>query len=300
MGAASTGYLHQMRIMSKTEIYYFTGTGNSLAVARDIAGKLNGQLISIPSVMHKRSIKTDADIIGIVFPVHYLFNGGIPFIIERFTKKLNNINKKYIFAVCTNGSGPGDTMKNLRKIIDSLGGKLSGGFAVKMPYNYILFNKLSEVAIDKRQKMFNKCKKKVEVIYEYVNAKKECRLETSDRITLLFIDFLGLRKIAKSSYGKKAGFENSTDLPFQKILHLMDRSFHYDEKCNNCGICSGICPMHNIKIISGRPSWQHRCVQCFACLHWCPKEAIQFGNKTSKGKRYHHPDVKLLDIQRQN
>jgi flavodoxin len=30
-----------------SEIYYFTGTGNSLAIARDIAGKTNGKLISI-------------------------------------------------------------------------------------------------------------------------------------------------------------------------------------------------------------------------------------------------------------
>ncbi len=31
----------------KTEIYYFPGTGNSLTVARDIARKTSGELISI-------------------------------------------------------------------------------------------------------------------------------------------------------------------------------------------------------------------------------------------------------------
>jgi len=58
--------------MNKIEIYYFSGTGNSLVVARDIAEKMNGNLISIPSVMDKESITTDADVIGIVFPVYYL------------------------------------------------------------------------------------------------------------------------------------------------------------------------------------------------------------------------------------
>lgn len=33
------------------EIYYFSGTGNSLAAARDIAVKINARLISIPSVI---------------------------------------------------------------------------------------------------------------------------------------------------------------------------------------------------------------------------------------------------------
>ena len=43
-----------------TEIYYFSGTGNSLVVARDIAKKINGQYISIPSVIHQENIKTEA------------------------------------------------------------------------------------------------------------------------------------------------------------------------------------------------------------------------------------------------
>jgi flavodoxin len=33
-----------------TEIYYFSDTGNSLVVARDIAVKMNGKMIPIPSV----------------------------------------------------------------------------------------------------------------------------------------------------------------------------------------------------------------------------------------------------------
>jgi flavodoxin len=53
--------------MNKTEIYYFSGTGNSLVVARDIAERMEGNLIAIPSMMDKERITTDADIIGIVF-----------------------------------------------------------------------------------------------------------------------------------------------------------------------------------------------------------------------------------------
>ena len=55
------------------DIYYFSGTGNSLAVARDIAEKTIGKLISIPSVMNKNKIKTNAEVIGVVFPLHGIF-----------------------------------------------------------------------------------------------------------------------------------------------------------------------------------------------------------------------------------
>jgi hypothetical protein len=37
-------------------------------VARDIARKIDGELIPIPSVMNKEIIESDADVIGIVFP----------------------------------------------------------------------------------------------------------------------------------------------------------------------------------------------------------------------------------------
>ena len=84
-----------------TKIYYFSGTGNSLVVARDIAEKTNGKLISIPSVMNKDSITTDADVIGIVFPVYHAVFDGMPLIISRFVSKMENIDSKYIFAVCT-------------------------------------------------------------------------------------------------------------------------------------------------------------------------------------------------------
>ncbi|MBA7497980.1 hypothetical protein ES704_03164 [subsurface metagenome] len=287
-----------------TEIYYFSGTGNSLAVARDVAGKTNGKLISIPSVMDKESIKTDADVIGIVFPVYH---GDIPFIIRRFVTKMNNLDKKYIFGVCTYGDSPGLSIKYLDKIIKSHGGKLAAGFAVNMPSNYITpsfvlngFFKsfvLNETTIEKQQEMFINWKKKLESIYESVHTRKEGVFETKTDIKILLEHFLHLKEtLGKTFWLKIAGFEGHTNLPFQESLQLMDWGFKCDDKCNGCGICSKVCPVRNIKMVCDTPVWQHHCEQCFACLQWCPKEAIQFGSKTSHGKRYHHPDVKVSDM----
>ena len=90
--------------LDKAVVYYFSGTGNSFAVARDIARKINGELISIASVIDEESIKTDADMIGIVFPV---YNQGIPYIIKRFINKTKySLGEKYIFGVCTCGDSP--------------------------------------------------------------------------------------------------------------------------------------------------------------------------------------------------
>ena len=62
----------------------------------------------------------------------------------------------------------------------------------------------------------------------------------------------------------------------------MDKQFRVDDKCNQCGICGKVCPSENITMQEGKPVWNHHCEQCFACLQWCPKKAIQYGKRTVK------------------
>jgi len=76
----------------------------------------------------------------------------------------------------------------------------------------------------------------------------------------------------------------------------MDKKFFADGRCDSCGICAKVCPVDNIKMLKGKPSWNHKCQQCMACLHWCPKEAIQYGKMTRGRRRYHHPLIKLNEI----
>ncbi|MCK5130327.1 MAG: flavodoxin family protein, partial [Clostridiales bacterium] len=83
------------------EIYYFSGTGNTLTVAREIAKRLNAKLIPIPRVMNMDKIYISAQTMGIVFPSYLGVVSGMPLMIERFIKKIANINSLHIFAVCT-------------------------------------------------------------------------------------------------------------------------------------------------------------------------------------------------------
>lgn len=156
-----------------TEIYYFSGTGNSLVVAREIAAKTNGKLVSIPNVMRKESIAPEAEVIGIVFPVFYATNDcGIPLVVGSFVSKLENLGAKYVFAVCTCGYMPGATTENLRRSIESRGGKLVAGFTLRMSSK-----NLSE---RKQEKMCIARKGKLDAICEYVNARNEGNLKPAD------------------------------------------------------------------------------------------------------------------------
>lgn len=285
----------------KTEIYYFSGSGNSLAVSKDIARNTKGKLIPITSTLNQGEVSPGADSIGIIFPVYH---GDVPLIVKKFAGKLTNLEDKYLFAVCTYGDNPGPALKYLSKIIKSAGGKLSAGFAVNMPYNYITpasFDlktfTLREIPEEKQRKLFALWKDKLAGVCEIIQAKKENKLETNMETVVSIIDFLGIKdNIGKYLWLKIAGYNEKTVLPFQESIRFMDHGFHSIDKCDGCGICSNICPVKDIKMINKRPSWQHRCVQCFACLQWCPKEAIQFGEKSAGKKRYHHPDIRITDM----
>lgn len=273
-----------------TEIYYFSGTGNSLVVARDIAVKMNGEMKHIPSVMDKDSITTDADVIGIVFPVYHAIFDGMPLIIGRFVRKMENIDSKYIFAVCTCKGWSRVAINKFGEIIKARGGKLSAGFTVLMPDNS------SPTTIEEQQKLFNNWKKKLEIINQYVNAREKGKFENTVFYNLIMAPFSP--RLKRETLKLLSKLANSTNLQFEELLPLTDRSFSADEKCNGCGICAKVCPANDIEIINNRPVWQNRCESCLACVNWCPKEAIQ-GGIISTDKiptRYLDPDVKVSDF----
>jgi ferredoxin len=256
----------------KTEIYYFTGTGNSLVVARDIAGQIEGELIAIPSVIDQSTIQTDAQVIGIVFPV-YIW--GMPLIVKKFVKKLGNLQGRYIFAIATYGGMPGATINMLEKVIEKCDGKLAAGFTVCMPGNYTpMYGAIDE---EKQQQMFGDWQKKLLTIAEYIKANRQGAKENGK----MFANFIFSSIIYKLA---------APHIP------KMDKQFRSDEKCSQCGICQKVCPVNNIELINGKPTWKGHCEQCLACLQWCPETAIQYGKNTTGRKRYHHPEVKILEM----
>jgi Flavodoxins len=250
--------------MSKNIIFYFSGTGNSLKVAKDIAAAIEDcELISMGK-SHKLSGIYRR--IGFVYPV---YGGGMPGVVERFIKALDlstNTNS-YIFAVCTSGSGSADGMTNISKIIGGKGGKLSYTESIRCFSNYVgLYAMGSDVE--------NKAK-----------AQAQATKQVIKDIQILAV---------------KAAHKNSPLAlihgPFIKSLAKKDKGFNVSEACNSCASCAKVCPVGNIEMQDGKPNFLHHCEQCMACVQWCPKKAINFKNKTQDRGRYHHPDITLVEM----
>jgi len=289
--------------MDKT-IYYFTGTGNSLAVAKDTANLIEAELIAIPSKVNKPLIENNSKVLGIVFPVYHQ---GVPNIVRKFINKLTVLEDKYIFAICTYGDSPGISLKYLKEMLNNKNGQLRAGFAIEMPFNYInpsknIFNFFSSFTlreINEKEKniLFNEWKHKSKQIAEIINKQKEAKIETEAELIEQLGDYLNLRDtLQKYIWLKVAGYNNYKGLTMQEALKYMDHGFKVEPSCNSCGVCEKICPADNIKISQDKPQWLHNCEQCFACLQWCPQKAIQFKEGTNKKPRYHHLDITLSEM----
>ncbi len=268
--------------MRRVEIFYFSATGNSLTVAKDIAKGLQAKLVSVVSLFDQKHIQTNAKIIGLVFPI---YESKAPGIINEFISKIDDINSKYVFAVCTYGVRPLKSLRKLDTLITQSGGTLAGGFTVKMPHNGLGIKKISQ---KKQGNMFADWNQKCGQIIDYVTQGKQGEIETGSRVQIVFFFAIMLRNLPSL-------------LPLLKIAITKgwdSIGFYADDNCNLCGICEQICPVNNITL-EEEPVWSDHCLNCFACLHWCPEEAIQIASLTKKMKRYHHPQVKRMEIMNQ-
>lgn len=252
-----------------SKIYYFSGTGNSLAIARELKDMFdeNSSVVPMSVLNDKKTIKIDTDILGFVFPVYYM---NVPEIVKSFVEKLVFETDPYIFAIATCNGIPGPTLFELKKCLSKKGKILSSGFVVDMPGNAIV---TKPEVIDERLKNY---KSKVSEISNYVNNKSMNKLQGKD--------------------GLKSHIESSIIKFFGNKLYITPENVSVTKNCVGCGICAKVCPLNNIKIVNKRPQWGQKCANCLACFHWCPKKAVKGGTMLQKRDTYHHPEISIEDM----
>lgn len=257
----------------KTTIFYFTGTGNTLAVARELARELGDTvLVPIPKMMDQEEIVADADAVGIAFPVYFL---NMPGIVQDFVKKLRFNGKPYIFGIADCGELPGPALYNLKALIEEKGQALTAGFVFVMPENFIgPFDLMGDAG--HRQEKFATVKSRIPAIAAAIREHRQSAPEGGDSAILRF-----------------GGRVTCT---LMTSVYRTPRRLYATDKCNHCRTCERICPVKNITADAGAVRFGSSCIQCYACIHWCPKGAIEIGGRTAGKPRYHHPDVTLKDM----
>jgi len=258
----------------KTIIYTFTGTGNSLAAAKKIAGVLGDtDLVPIALLADTHGeIAPGADRIGIVCPVYF---SGLPLMVASFAERLDPGSAQYLFAVLTHGGGgESAALGQLDSILRQRNGRgLDAGFGVMMPGNYIMM--YESPMGQKQQEILAKADEGIAAIAGSIARMEKAALPSSllNRILHALI-YPWFRSHARTD----------------------DKKFSVTDACTSCGTCVAVCPAKNIELEDKKPVWKHRCELCCSCIHTCPAKAIQAGTRTEKWGRYRNPGITVAEL----
>jgi ferredoxin/flavodoxin len=257
------------------KLYYFSGTGNSLKIAKDIGGQIGEhELISMTRLAKlDENIVIDADTVGFIFPVYF---ARPPVFVREFIEKAVFKDTSYIFAVENGGGLFGRSLKIFEKYINNKGKKLSAGFVVSMPGNH---PKIASMQKTGPEEHYAREAIKTAEIAEIIKGKKPHKIETNFGPMGYVLSYLAFKKPYKGSENKE-----------------LDKAFYVNDNCIGCGTCVKICPVGNISLSQSKPHWKNNCANCLACYHHCAQKAIVMVGEEKHLDRYYHPDIRLEEL----
>lgn len=260
-----------------TTIYSFTGSGNSLAIARQLAAELGDTtLVPIPKALGSgEPVRAPAGAVGFVFPVYVL---GLPKIVARFAAQVDLTRAEYIFCVCTLAEcGMTGAFGDLERLLRKQHKNLDAAFGIFMPQSHVRGAEVNPAA---QHELFLHASKRVTEIATLIRERSMVKdTEPGWKVRIL--------RLARPIYALWLGFRGNG-------------TFSAREHCSGCTTCEKVCPVGNITMENKRPVWHDDCEMCFACVNFCPRQAVRMGKSDGPARHYHHPEITVRDMMEQH
>lgn len=254
-------------LLEKIIIYYFSGTGNALNVAKWIKKisknrNVETDIIDI-SKLEKRRVPSHSEntIIGFCSPTHG-FN--FPPIMFHFILRFVRSNNNRAFLINTRaGMKAGNIflpgLSGMSQIFSALilkikKYKIIGMHPIDLPSNWISIHPGLKSKV-------------IESIYKK-------RKEQVERFTNKILD-------GKSDYrALRDIIQDIAIFPISVVYYCIGRfflakSFIASNDCNNCNLCLNKCPVNAIKLVNNKPFWTYKCESCMKCMNNCKQRAIE-------------------------
>ena len=257
--------------MYPVDIYCFSGTGNTLLVARAMRDRFVERGIDAAVRRLEACDPGEVDlshVTGIACPV--AAQSTYPLVWD-FVRGLPASDGSGAFLVDTLAAFSGGIVGPMRRVLAGKGYAPLGASEVRMPSNFL--RRRADAAGDARRIVAG-----VEAARGYADALAEGKARWRGMRPWEPVFRLG----EVFSYGRL------------KLLGRLVR-FSVDEtKCVACGLCERLCPMGAISRSGARgfPEFSPACIACMRCFSYCPTGAIKI-----RGKDYvRHRPVEAADL----
>jgi flavodoxin/ferredoxin len=234
-------------------ILYFSGTGNTEAVARMLRDELAlgaaVDMLRIEDIIRGREEFTPGgyDMFGIGFP-SYGFNA--PGIVKSFVKNLpaGSVGV-FLFMTCAGPCYINDIAGfGLKRLLRRRGYTLIHEKVFCMPANVLIWYR-DEIA---RQLVNAALRRAHSMAADIFEGRVRIRRDGAGAM------------LVRSLYAWCEGL----------ALPLLALDFHVRETCNQCLKCVNNCPKGNIRLRGGKIRFGARCAGCYRCVYNCPQKAI--------------------------
>ncbi len=248
----------------ESDIYVFSGTGNTLTIAKKISEVFNAG--GIKTVVHRIEAVEPAEInlnstVGIGTTVACWNTYPM---VKKWIKSLPKADGTEVFLFDSMGDSSLRMLASVGKELEKKGYKIIGSKNFVMPNNFLL--------VEPEEKKQEKLNKTIPLVEEFASS------IISDKADIvkggpIYSLFFAVTSLLVNTWRWKLS---------QKMF-----GFKIDEKlCTKCGLCAQICPKNNISI-NGLPVFNGMCEICLRCVSFCPAKAISsrllYKNRTHRG-----------------
>lgn len=245
-------------------ILYFSATGNTEFIAKELAKQLDDECINLLTRIKKQDYSdlTSEKPYIICAPVYVC---EMPRFLSKYLKKQTFLGSKDVYCIFTSGGYCGISGPLAKSIFKKKKMIYHGHAEFRMPRNYVAntaYPMLSPEEI------------------------KERILDSNQKITSVVSDIKAGKKLTARHV---FFFETLITLPFNPVwckVKLKADDFYTTDKCIGCGKCANLCPLNNISLQDNKPVWGNQCTHCMACIGNCPTEAIEYSTITQDKDKY--------------
>lgn len=246
-------------------VLYFSGTGNSAYVAKEIGNQIEDEVVNLFRRIRNHDFsEIHSNKPWVIVAPTYAWR--IPRILQEWLVKTKLTGSSDMYFILTCGGSIGNAGSYVRKLCMSKGMQFYGCIPIVMPENYIaLFAAPAREEALKIIRQADAVVERVAILIKKREAYNPSDIRFKDRIN--------------------SGIVN--ELFYSLFVHA--KKFYATEDCISCGKCEMLCPLGNIQLKSKKPVWGKSCTHCMACICQCPKEAVEYGRHTKGMVRYTCP-----------